>query len=65
MIEQSTGNRATLSMDDLRILEDRVLPTARRWLNIYELSEHGAKTLAYWGEDFEVPEHLQRKGFVK
>lgn len=65
MIEVSKGERSTLSPDELRLLEERVLPTARRWLGIYGLAEHGAKTLAYWGEDFEVPDHLQRQGFTK
>ena len=46
----TTGDRNSLSMDDQVILETRVLPTARRWLDIPGLRDKGASTLAYWGE---------------
>ena len=44
------GDRRSLTFDQLRLLEEKVLPTARRWLGIPGLREHGEKTLAYWGE---------------
>jgi hypothetical protein len=39
-----------LSRSELALLEDTILPTARRWLTIPGLAEHGRKTLEYWGE---------------
>lgn len=44
------GQRASLSSNDLHTLETKVLPTARRWLEIPSLAEHGRQTLEYWGE---------------
>lgn len=44
------GERASLSRDELYALDERVLPTARRWLGIPGLREHAEKTLAHWGE---------------
>lgn len=46
----TTGDRNSLSMEDAVILETKILPTARRWLNMPGLRDHGASTLAYWGE---------------
>jgi len=47
----SDDPRLKLSHDELQLLEQKVLPTARRWvLEIPGLREHGEKTLAYWGE---------------
>ncbi len=39
-----------LSYDEMAILETRVLPTAKRWLTIPGLADHGEKTVEYWGE---------------
>ena len=47
---EQRGDRNTLSMDERYTLEERVLPTARKWLDIPSLRDHGLKTLAYWGE---------------
>lgn len=47
---QAQGDRTKLSFDDLQLLEEKILPTARRWLGIPGLAEHGRQTLAYWGE---------------
>lgn len=55
MIENQMGNRAALSREQLFALQERVLPTAYRWLNIPELASHARKTLAYWGEDVPEP----------
>lgn len=44
------GDRASLSFPELQNLEDKVLPAARRWLDIPGLRQHGAQTLEYWGE---------------
>lgn len=46
-----TGDRGKLSFDQVQLLNEKVLPTARRWLGIPGLAEHGRQTLAYWGED--------------
>lgn len=44
------GDRTSLTHDELFLLEEKILPTARRWLEIPSLREHGMKTLEYWGE---------------
>jgi len=44
------GDRSKLSHDELVSLENTILPTARRWLGIPGLAEHGEKTLTYWNE---------------
>lgn len=44
------GDMSALSGDELRLLETKILPTARRWLGTPGLREHGEKTLAYWWE---------------
>lgn len=46
---QQMGDRSRLTRDQEFILEEKVLPTARRWLRIPTLPAHGKKTLAYWG----------------
>ena len=46
----ASGDKSKLSGTELGILEDKVIPTARRWLRIPGLAEHGRKTLDYWGE---------------
>lgn len=51
-VEIGGGDRARLSPDQRRILEEEVLPTARRWLQVPGLAEHGRQTLSYWGETF-------------
>lgn len=50
---KTQGDRSKLSFDQLVLLEDKVLPTARRWLGIPGLRDHAEQTLAYWGEKFE------------
>ena len=45
------GDMSELSADQLRLLETKILPTARRWLGIPGLREQGEKTLAYWGQE--------------
>lgn len=50
-----SGNKARLSVDEQFILEQRVLPEARRWVrDIPALAQHGRATLEYWGESMEV-----------
>ena len=49
--QPSMGNRDSLSLDELYLLEETVLPTARRWVRDSPgLAERGRQTLAYWGE---------------
>ena len=48
--EAPKGDRSKLNFDKLDILENQILPTARRWLKIPGLKEHGQRTLDYWGE---------------
>ncbi|WP_156025866.1 hypothetical protein [Sulfitobacter sp. 20_GPM-1509m] len=45
------GNRQSLTYDQRDLLENTVLPTARRWLKIPGLESQAKTTLAYWGED--------------
>ena len=52
---QVRGNRQALTFDELRLLEEQVLPTARRWLGMTGLDEHAMQTLDYWGESYSVP----------
>lgn len=45
------GNRSILTSFELSTLEDKVLPTARRWLRQYPgLRSVAIQTLQYWGE---------------
>lgn len=46
----SEGNRADLTPDELALLDGKIIPTARRWLDIPGLRDQGKRTLAYWGE---------------
>jgi len=49
--QPAMGNRNTLTRDQLFLLDDQVLPTARKWVREYPgLADHGRQTLAYWGE---------------
>lgn len=44
--------RIGLSPHEIRVLDEQVLPTARRWLRKYPgLAHHAAQTLRHWGED--------------
>ena len=47
----AAGDRSRLSADELELLENKILPTARRWLSIPGLAGHGKQTLALWGEE--------------
>lgn len=49
-IPNQRGDRNRLSRDELLLLDNEVLPTARRWLNIPGLASHAKQTLTYWGE---------------
>lgn len=46
--------RCELSFDSREVLENTVLPVARRWLAKYPqgstMHEHAEETLSYWGE---------------
>jgi hypothetical protein len=44
------GDKMELNRAELALLEDIILPGARRWLTIPGLAEHGRKTLAFWGD---------------
>lgn len=44
------GNREGLTFDQRDLLENQILPTARRWLRIPGLADHAKQALAYWGE---------------
>lgn len=48
--QAARGDRSKLTYDELGALENKILPTARRWLTIPALREHGEKTLDFWGE---------------
>lgn len=49
--QPQNGDRSTLNIDQLQLLEDKVLPTARKWVREGGgLADHGRQTLAYWGE---------------
>lgn len=45
------GDRRALTSMELIALDERVLPTARRWLREFpQLAQHAVNTLAHWGE---------------
>lgn len=51
MMTQKGGDRRTLTSLELIALDERVLPTARRWLREFpQLAHHAVNTLAHWGE---------------
>ena len=47
---KGSDKRANLSPMERQMLDDTVLPNARRSLSIPALAEHGRQTLEYWGE---------------
>lgn len=51
--QNAQGDRSKLSFDELVLLDEKVLPTARRWLGIPGLRQHAEQTLSYWGETFD------------
>lgn len=52
------GDKNMLRADELDLLENHILPTARRWLTIPGLKDHGRQTLMYWGE--EIPQEYRK-----
>lgn len=51
MIEIKRGDRRSLTAAELTILDEKVLPTARRWLLEYpQLAHHAISTLSHWRE---------------
>ena len=48
--QPAQGDPSILSFTDREILETQILPTARKWLRIPGLKDHGKATLAYWGQ---------------
>ena len=45
------GDRHTLNAQDRTTLENKVLPTACKWVRDFpSLRAHGIQTLNYWGE---------------
>lgn len=52
------GDKTKLTHDQLFLLENKILPTARRWVtDIPGLAHHGRQTLEYWGEPIPEPKH--------
>lgn len=49
-MKDARGRRDDLSRDELFLLDSKVLPTARRWLSIPGMADHGRMTLEFWGE---------------
>ena len=51
MIMPKGGDRRALTSLELITLDEKVLPTARRWLReMPQLAHHAANTMAYWQE---------------
>jgi hypothetical protein len=51
MIEIKRGDSRSLTIPELTVLSEKVLPTARRWLREYpQLAHHAISTLNYWSE---------------
>lgn len=50
---QGEGDRAKLTPDERALLDEKVLPTARKWLRMPGLADQGRRTLSYWGESHD------------
>ena len=51
MIATKGGDRRALTSMELKTLDEKVIPTARRWLReCPQLAHHAVSTLAHWGE---------------
>jgi hypothetical protein len=51
MIEIKRGDRSSLTTTELVILDEKVIPTARRWLREYPpFASHAVSTLVHWNE---------------
>ena len=48
--DHTKGDRKKLSFDENMLLDEKILPAARRFLEIPSLRKHGEKTLEFWGE---------------
>ena len=48
--EAQGRSRDELSVEELILLDEKILPSARKWLTIPGLADKGRATLAYWGE---------------
>lgn len=60
-VEIGAGNRANLSGHELHILDQQVIPTARRWLRESPgLADHARQTLRHWGEYEEADDVFAR-----
>ena len=44
------GDRGKLNFDERALLEQKIIPAARRWISIPGLKDHGKATLEFWGE---------------
>lgn len=44
------GDRSKLNFNQLELLENQILPTAREWLDDSSLRSHAESTLMFWGE---------------
>ena len=65
---QAEGDRTKLSLDEQRLLDDEILPTARRWLEEKPgLARHAMKVLAFWGEAIpkQKIQRLQEAGYLE
>lgn len=48
---QKGGDRRALTSMEMIALDEKILPTARRWLREFpQLTHHAVNTLAHWGE---------------
>jgi hypothetical protein len=51
IVGQARGDKYTLDGMERATLDNKVLPTAKRWLRMYPgLRHHAIQTLDYWGE---------------
>lgn len=41
-----------LNSMERQTLDDKIIPTAREWLDIPSLRQHAVKTLDYWNQPF-------------
>ena len=66
--QKGGGDRTKLNVEQQRILDEQVLPTARRWLaERPTLANQAMKTLTFWGETIPraTIERLQADGLLE
>jgi len=55
-IQQHRKKREDLTYDETKLLDEKILPMARKWVMDNDgLEHHGKQTLEYWNEPIPSP----------